>query len=111
MTRFCRCALRPRRLVLLLLVPALNVLFRYVVTERMGTILLSVLVVHTSWHWMTERWGVLSQFPITWAAFSRAMFSGAMGWLILLMLLAGIVWVGFKVLQPTDPHVGEATAD
>ena len=98
-------------LVLLLLVPALNVLFRYVVTERMGTILLSVLVVHTSWHWMTERWGVLSQFPITWAAFSRAMFSGAMGWLILLMLLAGIVWVGFKVLQPTDPHVGEAAAD
>ena len=98
-------------LVLLLLVPALNVLFRYVVTERMGTILLSVLVVHTSWHWMTERWGVLSQFPITWAAFSRAMCSGAMGWLILLMLLAGIVWVGFKVLQPTDPHVGEATAD
>ena len=68
-------------------------------------------VVHTSWHWTTERWGVLSQFPITWAAFSRAMFSGAMGWLILLMLLAGIVWVGFKVLQPTDPHVGEATAD
>ena len=60
---------------------------------------------------MTERWGVLRQFPITWAAFSRAMFTGAMGWLILLMLLAGIVWVGFKVLQPADPRVGEVAAD
>ena len=35
------------------------------------------------------------------------MFTGAMGWLILLMLLAGIAWLGFKVLQPTDPRVGE----
>jgi hypothetical protein len=98
-------------LVLLLLVPALHVLFRYVVAERMGTILLSVLIAHTSWHWMTERWGVLSQFPISWAAFSRAMFTGAMGWLILLMLLAGIAWLGFKVLQPTDPRVGEIAAE
>ena len=87
-------------LVLVLLVPALDVLFRYVVAERIGTIMLSALVAHTSWHWMTARWAVLSQFPITWAAFSRAMFTGAMGWLILLMLLAGIVWVGFKALQP-----------
>ena len=98
-------------LVLVLLVPALNLLFRHVVAERMGTILLSVLVAHTSWHWMTERWGVLSQFPISWAAFSRAMFTGAMGWLILLMLLAGMAWVGFKVLQPTDSRVGEVAAD
>jgi hypothetical protein len=98
-------------LVLLLLVPALHVLFRYVVAERMGTILLSVLIAHTSWHWMTERWGVLSQYPISWAAFSRAMFTGAMGWLILLMLLAGIAWVGFKVLQPTEPRVGEIAAE
>ena len=95
--------------VLLLLVPALNILFRYGVAERMGTILLSVLIAHTSWHWMTERWGVLSQFPITWAAFSRAMFTGAMGWMILLMLAAGIIWLGYKAWQPPDPRVGEAS--
>ena len=89
-------------LVLLLLVPALNVLFRYVVAERMGTILLSALVAHTSWHWMTERWAVLSQFPITWAAFSRAMFTGAMGWLLLAILLTGMVWAGFKAMQTPD---------
>ena len=42
-------------LVLVLLVPTLEVLFRFVVAERVGTILLSTLIAHTSWHWMTER--------------------------------------------------------
>ncbi len=96
-------------LVLLLLVPALNLLFRYVVAERMGTILLSVLVAHTSWHWMTERWEVLRQFPITWEAFSRAMFTGGMRWMIVLLLLAGIVWLGIKAMRPPEPRVGEAS--
>ena len=93
-------------LVLVLLVPALNLLFKYVVAERMGIIILSALVAHTSWHWMTDRWGVLSQFPITWEAFSRAMFTGAMGWLLLAMLLGGMVWAGYKALR--DP--GQTTA-
>ena len=97
-------------LVLLLLVPALNVLFRYVVAERMGTILLSALVAHTAWHWMAERWEILSQFPITWAAFSRAMFTGAMGWLLLAMLLTGMVWAGFKALQSPDQPPASAGA-
>jgi hypothetical protein len=97
-------------LVLLLLVPALNVLFRYVVAERMGTILLSALVAHTSWHWMTDRWDILSQFPITWAAFSRAMFTGAMGWLVLAILLAGMVWAGFKAMQGPDQPPASAGA-
>ncbi|MEO5924603.1 MAG: HupE/UreJ family protein [Bryobacteraceae bacterium] len=49
-------------LVLLLLVPALTLLFRYVVAERMGTIILSALVAHTGWHWMLDRWEVLRKF-------------------------------------------------
>ncbi len=99
-------------LVLVLLIPTLEVLFRYVLAERVGIILTSALIAHTSWHWMTERWGVLSQFPITWAAFSQAMFTGAMGWLILLMLLATTAWVGLKVLQDPEPNIGpEIAAD
>jgi hypothetical protein len=42
--------------VLALLVPALGLVFRRVVVERIGTIILSALVAHTAWHWMTERW-------------------------------------------------------
>ena len=49
-------------LVLLVLVPALALLFRYVVAERMGTIILSALVAHTGWHWMLERFEILRKF-------------------------------------------------
>jgi len=51
-------------LVLALLVPVLNVVFRYVVAERLGVIVLSVIVGHTAWHWMAERFAVLRQFDI-----------------------------------------------
>jgi hypothetical protein len=52
-------------LVLLALVPALNLLFRYLVAERIGVILLSVLVGHTAWHWLAERLTALRQFGPT----------------------------------------------
>ncbi|HEX5048780.1 MAG TPA: HupE/UreJ family protein [Gammaproteobacteria bacterium] len=49
-------------LVLAALVPALNLLFRFVVAERMGVIVLSVIVGHTAWHWMVDRFEALRQF-------------------------------------------------
>jgi hypothetical protein len=49
-------------LVLAALVPVLNVLFRFVVSERVGVIVLSVIVGHTAWHWMAERFEALRQF-------------------------------------------------
>ena len=54
-------------LVLVLLIPALALLFRYVVPERLGTIILSALVAHTAWHWMTERFGALRAVPVRMA--------------------------------------------
>jgi hypothetical protein len=49
-------------LVLAAIVPVLNLAFRYAMTERVGTILLSLLVGHTAWHWMLERFEALRQF-------------------------------------------------
>ena len=49
-------------LVLAALVPVLSLAFRYVVAERLGTILLSIVVGHTVWHWMAERFAALRQF-------------------------------------------------
>jgi hypothetical protein len=51
-------------LVLLLLVPVLNVAFRYVVAERIGIIVLSVIVAHTAWHWMADRFAALREFNL-----------------------------------------------
>lgn len=41
--------------VLLILLPALWVLFRYVVAERIGIIIISAIVAHQAWHWMMDR--------------------------------------------------------
>lgn len=49
-------------LVLLILIPLLDVLFRYVVGERIGTIILSAFIAHTGWHWMIERADQLRRF-------------------------------------------------
>ena len=49
-------------LVLAALVPVLNLLLRYVFAERVGVILLSVIVGHTAWHWMAERLAILREF-------------------------------------------------
>ncbi|MCH6574632.1 MAG: HupE/UreJ family protein, partial [Bacteroidetes bacterium] len=47
---------------LVLLIPALELLYRFALKdrERIGTIVLSVLVAHTGWHWMTDRGSVLA---------------------------------------------------
>src|SRR3984893_10218415 len=50
-------------LVLALLIPALELLFRFAVPERTGTIILSALVAHTAWHWMIERGERLGPYP------------------------------------------------
>jgi hypothetical protein len=51
-------------LVLVLLVPVVRALFRFVLPERIGTMVLSILVGHVAWHWMAERWGALREFPM-----------------------------------------------
>jgi hypothetical protein len=42
-------------IVLAALVPALTTLFRIAISERVGVIVVSVLVCHTAWHWMVSR--------------------------------------------------------
>jgi hypothetical protein len=71
-------------LVIVLLVPALRLLFR-VVPERIGTIILSALVAHTAWHWMLERGERLSQFP--WPTLDAASMASAMRWLMVTLSL------------------------
>jgi hypothetical protein len=86
-------------LVLVVLVPVLNVLVRFAVAERMGTIILSAFVAHTGWHWMIDRGNRLRQFPFEWPALNAALLAGAMRWLVLVLALAGIVWAIFRLVE------------
>jgi hypothetical protein len=86
-------------LVLALMVPVLEFLFRHVVAERMGTIILSALVAHTAWHWMIDRADQLRQFRFEWPIIDAAMLSTALRVLMVLVLLAGLVWAARAVLR------------
>jgi hypothetical protein len=104
-------------LVLALMVPVLEFLFRHVVAERMGTIILSALVAHTAWHWMIDRADQLRQFRFEWPIIDAAMLSTALRVLMVLVLLAGLVWAARAVLRdhaarkrterPGEPAGGE----
>jgi hypothetical protein len=98
-------------LVLTVLIPALGLLFRYVVQERLGTILLSALVAHTGWHWMTERWGVLRQYQFQWPVIDAAFWVGAMRWAMLVVVGLGLYWLVFGVLTSERTPSGRDTAD
>jgi HupE / UreJ protein len=86
-------------LVLAILVPLLNLLFKHVVAERMGTIILSVIVGHTAWDWMIERFGVLQQFP--WPDVTAADLASGLRWLFVLVALTAAVWLIHIVTQRT----------
>ncbi len=83
-------------LVLLLLIPMLDALFRFVVAERMGTIILSALVAHTGWHWMIERADRLRQFQFQSPSINAAVLAGAMRWLMLTLILAALIWLAWR---------------
>ena len=86
-------------LVLALLIPALQLLFRYAVAERMGTIVLSALVAHTAWHWMLDRGHVLAQFRFEWPALTVDLLASALRWLMMFLILGGLFWFLQRTFQ------------
>jgi hypothetical protein len=93
--------------VLLILIPALALLFRYIVNERMGTILLSALVAHTAWHWALDRGNTLLgyRFP----EWSMQDLASGIRLLMVIVAAGGLVWLlssllgGIGKLQESKP--------
>jgi hypothetical protein len=77
---------------LLLLIPLLGLLFRHVVAERVGVILLSALVAHTAWHWMTDRGAELVEHQFAWPTLDALMVASLMRWAMLALIVGGIAW-------------------
>jgi hypothetical protein len=88
-------------LVLVLLAPALNLLFRFAVTERLGTIILSALIAHTAWHATGDRWALLRRFTFEWPAMDAAFLAASLRGAMLLVAAAALYWVVFELLEPT----------
>jgi hypothetical protein len=98
--------------VLIVLVPALELLFKYVVAERIGVIILSALVAHTGWHWMLDRGEQLSKysFPKLDAAFFASLMRGMMAALILAAILWLVSGLVRRFIEASDAFAEKALA-
>lgn len=94
--------------VLLLAIPALNFLFTRVVAERMGSVILSAFVAHTAWHWSADRWTALRKYSL--AAGSGTNVSWGLGWLLALILIAGIAVVAYWIARHRASRLSRDTA-
>jgi HupE/UreJ protein len=84
-------------LVLAVMIPALDLLFRFVVEERIGTIILSALVAHTAWHWMVDRGDRLRQYA--WPAFDLTTVIFLMRGAMAILIAAGLLWMASGLLE------------
>lgn len=101
-------------LVVALLVPTLGWLFSRV-SERGLTIVLSLVVGHTAWHWMTDRGSALLQYQFSWAELGLEAGGGRKLVVVvgIIALAAWLLRLGFAKFinltqEPsvTEPHKG-----
>ncbi len=79
-------------LVLLIAVPALKLAGR-VLPPRGIALVASVLIGHTAWHWLLERWVAFRAFELNWPVLDLAFAAGAMRWAMLVLIAVLIVWL------------------
>jgi HupE / UreJ protein len=88
-------------IILAIALPAANLLFSQVVSERAGIIVSSVLIGHAGWHWLTERIAVarLSSWPLL----DLNLLLTAVRWLLAFTVIGGIMWFlsGFLRRKPS----------
>jgi hypothetical protein len=82
-------------LVILVAVPVLNLLFRTPHAERVGTIILSALLAHSGWHWMSDRAAAFAEYG-AWASIDSAAFRSAVQWIVFAVLGVAIGWFVFR---------------
>jgi hypothetical protein len=96
--------------VLGVLIPALYLLFRFVVEPRMGTIIVSAFIAHTGWHWMVDRAADLRRFRFEWPTINIALLAAAMKWLTIAWVVGGVAWVLLRYLRPPESGEDSGTA-
>ncbi|MFO1285973.1 MAG: HupE/UreJ family protein [Rubrivivax sp.] len=82
--------------VLLVGVPLLALVMRHV-PERATVIVLSAVVAHTAWHWMSERWSALVQFP--WPTLDAAAAAELLRWAMAAVVLGLVVWAADRPVR------------
>jgi HupE / UreJ protein len=89
-------------LVLIVFIPVLDLLFRFVVAERMGTIILSAIVAHTGWHWMLDRGSQLQKFHFAWPDLTPAFLASLLRGAMVVVFLVGVLWLLSLISKRAD---------
>jgi len=91
-------------IILAIAVPAFNLLFTKVVSERAGIIVASILIGHVGWHWMTERVAIARLS--SWPAADLNLLLMVVRWLLALVVVGGAAWfvAGLLKRKPEEPE-------
>ncbi len=79
--------------VLAVAIPVLHWLFARVMPERVGTILLSAMVGHTAWHWMTARFTTLREYRVSWPTMDALFLADVMRATAIALALGAAAWL------------------
>ena len=77
-------------IILAIILPAGNLVFSQSAAERAGLMVVSVLVGHAGWHWMTERLAIAQMS--SWPLLDVNLLLTAVRWLLAMTVIGGIVW-------------------
>jgi hypothetical protein len=79
-------------LMIALALPILNYCLRNIASERLGIIVISALVLHTAWHWMLERYMIVSAYQFNAPSLSSISWDEYMNWGLLLLFITLILY-------------------
>jgi HupE / UreJ protein len=77
-------------IILSIAVPTFTLLFTQAITERAGTLVMSILTGHAAWHWMADRFGALEL--MSWPTLDLVFLASLVRWLLMLVIAGGGVW-------------------
>jgi hypothetical protein len=86
-------------LVIIVAVPLMNWLMRNALTERMGTIILSAILAHSGWHWLSGRASELMAYSFQRPALDYALLAALMRWAMLMLIIGSVIWILFVVYR------------
>ena len=84
-------------LVLALMIPALDLLFRKVVDEARGTIIVSAMAADLGWNWMRERWAVLN--GVRWPEWNALFLASLLRWAGVALVAGYGLWAANQWLE------------
>ncbi|MDH5214958.1 MAG: HupE/UreJ family protein [Gammaproteobacteria bacterium] len=96
--------------VIVLAAPVIHLLFRHVMPERIGIIVLSALLAHSGWHWMSERAAILSAYSIRLPVLAELPFASVLRWAAFLLVIAVVLYLMgrlYKRVVVDDGSFGE----